>query len=130
MTDFIVSTDKYGQHNHFLQKLYRIEEGHYDVGSVNYYHLTSILEDLYVENQELKSRVEALNPTERRQIVVRIWNLLNLMLGTMTERNLTQELLYTNYIDMENGDDVETIDYRSLIHIITELMIGLSNWKK
>jgi len=37
-----------------------IEEGHYDVGSVNYYHLTSILEDLYVENQELKSRVETL----------------------------------------------------------------------
>ena len=37
-----------------------VEEGHYDVGSVNYYHLTSILEDLYVENQELKSRVEAL----------------------------------------------------------------------
>lgn len=41
---------------------------------------------------------------------------------TMTERNLTQELFYTNYIDMENGDDMESIDYRSLIHIITELM--------
>ena len=41
---------------------------------------------------------------------------------TMTERNLTQELFYTNYIDMGNGDDVESIDYRSLIHIITELM--------
>jgi hypothetical protein len=27
---------------------------------VNCYHLTSILEDLYVENQELKSRVEVL----------------------------------------------------------------------
>ena len=40
----------------------------------------------------------------------------------MTDRNLTQELLYTNYIDMENGDDMESIDYRSLIHIITELM--------
>jgi hypothetical protein len=40
----------------------------------------------------------------------------------MTERNLTQELLYTNYTDMENGDDIESIDYRSLIHIITELM--------
>jgi uncharacterized protein (DUF1015 family) len=40
----------------------------------------------------------------------------------MTDRNLTQELLYTNYIDMENGDDTESIDYRSLIHIITELM--------
>jgi len=40
----------------------------------------------------------------------------------MTERNLTKELLYNNYIDMENGDDVESIDYRSLIHILTELM--------
>jgi hypothetical protein len=39
-----------------------------------------------------------------------------------TERNLTQELLYTNYNDMENGDDVESIDYRSLIHILKELM--------
>jgi hypothetical protein len=40
----------------------------------------------------------------------------------MTERNLARELLYSNYIDMENGDDIESIDYRSLIHIITELM--------
>jgi len=37
-----------------------VDEEHYDVGSVNFYHLTSILEDLYVENQELKSRVETL----------------------------------------------------------------------
>jgi hypothetical protein len=29
-------------------------------GHVDQYHLTSILEDLYVENQELKSRVETL----------------------------------------------------------------------
>ena len=40
----------------------------------------------------------------------------------MTDRDLTKELLYTNYVDMDNGDDVESIDYRSLIHIITELM--------
>ena len=39
----------------------------------------------------------------------------------MTERNLTYELLYTNYEDRENGDDVESIDYHSLIHIIGEL---------
>ena len=39
-----------------------------------------------------------------------------------TERNLTQELLYTYYEDRENGDDIESIDYRSLIHILTELM--------
>jgi hypothetical protein len=29
-------------------------------GHVDLYHLTSILEDLYVENQELKTRVETL----------------------------------------------------------------------
>jgi hypothetical protein len=39
----------------------------------------------------------------------------------MTERNFTKELLYSYYADMEGGDDVESIDYRSLIHIITEL---------
>jgi len=36
----------------------------------------------------------------------------------MTER----KFIYDHYIDMENGDDVESIDYRSLIHILTELM--------
>jgi len=41
--------------------------------------------------------------------------------ATMTKRNFTKELLYTYYNDMEGGDDVESIDYRSLIHIITEL---------
>jgi hypothetical protein len=39
----------------------------------------------------------------------------------MTERNFIKELLYIYYADMENGSDVESIDYRSLIHIITEL---------
>jgi hypothetical protein len=39
----------------------------------------------------------------------------------MTKRNFTKELLYTYYNDMEGGDDIESIDYRSLIHIITEL---------
>jgi hypothetical protein len=48
----------------------------------------------------------------------------------MTERNLTQELLYTNYIDMENGDDVESIDYRSLIHILKELMSRVEKLEK
>jgi hypothetical protein len=48
----------------------------------------------------------------------------------MTERNLTYELLYTNYIDMENGDDVESIDYRSLIHILTELMNRIEKLEK
>ena len=48
----------------------------------------------------------------------------------MTKRNLTKELLYTNYIDMENGDDVESIDYRSLIHILTELMNRIEQLEK
>jgi len=39
-----------------------------------------------------------------------------------TERDLKYELVYTHDIDMENGDDTESIDYRSLIHILTELM--------
>jgi hypothetical protein len=39
----------------------------------------------------------------------------------MTERNFTDELCYSNYVDMENGNDTETIDYRELILIITEL---------
>ena len=33
---------------------------HIEVGEINYYNLTSILEDLYVENAELKERIEAL----------------------------------------------------------------------
>jgi len=48
----------------------------------------------------------------------------------MTKRNLTRELLYTHDIDMENGDDVETIDYRSLIHILTELMNRVEKLEK
>ena len=34
-------------------------------GKVNYYNLTSILEDLYVENAELKARVEALENSNK-----------------------------------------------------------------
>jgi len=48
----------------------------------------------------------------------------------MTERNLTQELLYTNYIDMENGNDTETISYSSLIRIITELCDRIEKLEK
>ena len=36
------------------------DNGYYELGKVNFYNLTSILEDLYVENAELKTRVEAL----------------------------------------------------------------------
>ena len=48
----------------------------------------------------------------------------------MTERNFTKELLYTYYNDMENGDDIESIDYRSLIHIITELCDRIEQLEK
>ena len=36
------------------------------VGKINYYNLTSILEDLYVENAELKARVEALENDKKQ----------------------------------------------------------------
>ena len=48
----------------------------------------------------------------------------------MSERNFTKELLYSYYTDMENGDDVESIDYRSLIYIITELYDRIEKLEK
>ena len=39
----------------------------------------------------------------------------------MTERNFEKELYYHTSMDMENGNDIETICYPSLICIITEL---------
>ena len=39
----------------------------------------------------------------------------------MTERNFEKELNHYIYNDPEYGEDIENIDYRSLIHIITEL---------
>jgi hypothetical protein len=48
----------------------------------------------------------------------------------MTERNFTEELLYTNYVDMENGNDTETISYSSLIRIITELCDRIEKLEK
>jgi hypothetical protein len=39
----------------------------------------------------------------------------------MTERNFKKEISHSVYYDMENGNDTETIDYDSLISIITEL---------
>ena len=48
----------------------------------------------------------------------------------MTERNFTKELLYSYYADMENGDDVESIDYRSLIYIIIELCDRIEQLEK
>ena len=39
----------------------------------------------------------------------------------MTNRNFTFELAYSKFFDMDDGNDRETIDYHSLIHIISEL---------
>ena len=43
-------------------------------GTINYYNLASILEDLYVENAELKARVEALEKVNKEKL-----SLLNLV---------------------------------------------------
>jgi hypothetical protein len=47
-----------------------------------------------------------------------------------TDRNLTQELLYSYYEDRENGNDEETIDYRSLIHLLGELLDRIEKLEK
>jgi hypothetical protein len=39
----------------------------------------------------------------------------------MTERNFDKELYYHTYMDMENGNNIETICHSSLICIIAEL---------
>ena len=39
----------------------------------------------------------------------------------MTERNFKQELFYSQYIDMENGQDTETIDNLALIELLQEM---------
>ena len=40
----------------------------------------------------------------------------------MTKRNFTQELQHWTYNDPEFGDDIEHLDYRALIGVITELV--------
>ena len=40
----------------------------------------------------------------------------------MTERNFKKELSYWVYNDPEFGDDIEHLDYRALIGVITELV--------
>jgi hypothetical protein len=47
-----------------------------------------------------------------------------------TDRNFEKELYYSKYIDMENGDDTETIYYPSLIHILTELVDRIEKLEK
>ena len=39
----------------------------------------------------------------------------------MSKRNFKQELFYSQYIDMENGQDTETIDTLALIGLLQEM---------
>jgi hypothetical protein len=43
----------------------------------------------------------------------------------MTERNISKELCYFNYTDMENGNDRETIDYCCLFGLLEEILTRL-----
>jgi len=50
----------------------------------------------------------------------------------MTERNFEKELNHFIYTDPEYGEDIENIDYRALIGVITELcdrIEQLEKWK-
>jgi len=38
-----------------------------------------------------------------------------------TREEMAQDLFYSNYVDMECGNDAETIDYRALISVLTRL---------
>ena len=48
----------------------------------------------------------------------------------MTDRNIEKELSHSVYYDMEDGNDTETIDYPSLICILTELMNRIEQLEK
>ena len=48
----------------------------------------------------------------------------------MTNRNFEKELFHSIYVDMENGNDTETICYSSLICIITELCDRIEELEK
>ena len=48
----------------------------------------------------------------------------------MTDRNFKKELSHSVYYDMMDGNDTETICYRSLIHILTELMSRVEKLEK
>ena len=39
-----------------------------------------------------------------------------------TDRNISKELCFSHYIDMENGNDMDTICYQSLFGLFTELV--------
>jgi hypothetical protein len=41
---------------------------------------------------------------------------------TMTARNISKELLHSRYIDMENGNGIDEIDYQCLFGLFEELI--------
>ena len=48
----------------------------------------------------------------------------------MTDRNLSKELLYSHDIDMNDGNDEETICYQSLFGLFTELVDRIEQLEK
>ena len=40
----------------------------------------------------------------------------------MTARNISKELLHSRYIDMENGNDIDEINYQCLFGLFEELI--------
>ena len=48
----------------------------------------------------------------------------------MTSRDLTKELQYSTYIDMENGNDTENIHYPALILILQDLVERMEQLEK
>ena len=48
----------------------------------------------------------------------------------MTKRNFKQELFYSQYIDMENGQDTETIDTLALIELLQEMLERIEQLEK
>lgn len=48
----------------------------------------------------------------------------------MTERNLKKDLQYYIYNDPEYGEDIENIDYESLIELLGELLSRVEQLEK
>ena len=48
----------------------------------------------------------------------------------MTKRNFKQELFYSQYIDMENGQDTETIHNLALIELLQEMIERIEQLEK
>ena len=47
-----------------------------------------------------------------------------------TDRNLSKELCYSKYIDMDEGNDIEYICYQSLFGLFTELVDRIEKLEK